>query len=182
MIMTLLRTTCLSAIAAAALMTAAPTGALANIEAGSLVCRSGGGVGYVVTSVLNLQCIFTPAGGGPEHHYVGVIHRYGLDVGVTQNVALGWVVFAPTGVIVPGDLAGAYGGVQGNASVGVGVGANALLGGSNNTFALQPVSAEGQLGLNVSAGVTGLDLRSVDGPWGPAPHHHLYRRHHHHKY
>lgn len=174
-----LRTTCLSAIAAALLISAAPTGALANIEAGGLTCHSAGGVGYVVGSVLNLECVFTPSVGGPEHHYVGVIHRFGVDLGVTKDVALGWVVFAPTGVIHPGDLAGNYGGVQGNVSVGIGVGANALLGGSSNTFALQPVSAAGQIGLNVSAGVTGLELRSVDFP-GPAPYHRY--RHRHHKY
>jgi uncharacterized protein DUF992 len=171
MIMTV-RTTYLSAIAAAMLMTAASTGVQANIEAGGLTCHSAGAVGQVVASVLNLDCVFVPAAGGPQHHYVGVIHRYGVDLGVTQNVAMGWVVFAPTGVIHPGDLAGDYGGVHGNASVGVGVGANVLVGGSNNTFALQPVSAEGQVGLNVSAGLTGLELRSV--PVGM--HHH---RHHH---
>jgi hypothetical protein len=160
-------------------MATASTGAQANIEAGGLTCRSAGSVGYVVTSVLNVECKFVPAAGGPEHHYVGVIHRYGVDLGVTKDVALGWVVFAPTGVLEPGDLAGVYGGVQGNASVGVGVGANAMLGGSMNSFALQPVSAEGQLGLNVSAGVTGLELHWVDGPW---PHHHHHRHHYHHKY
>ena len=45
------------------------------------------------------------------------------------------------------------------ATVGVGVGANALVGGSNNTIALQPVSVQGQTGLSVAAGVAGLDLR-----------------------
>jgi hypothetical protein len=173
MIMTL-RTTFLSAAAAALLMAAAPTGAQANVEAGGLTCHSAGGVGFVVGSVLNLDCVFVPSAGGPAHHYAGIIHRYGVDLGVTKDVALGWIVFAPTGVIHPGDLDGAYGGVQGNASVGVGVGANAMLGGSNNTFALQPVSAEGQIGLNVSAGVTGLELHSVDGPHRHHRHHHKY--------
>jgi hypothetical protein len=171
-----LRKTCLSAISAALLIAAAPAGVQANIEAGGLTCHSAGGVGFVVGSTLQLKCVFIPSSGGPEHHYVGIINRYGVDLGVTRDVALGWVVFAPTGVVHPGDLAGSYGGVQGNASVGVGVGANALLGGSNNTFALQPVSAEGQVGLNVSAGVTSMDLRSVDYP---APYHRHWRRHHH---
>jgi hypothetical protein len=157
-----IRTTCLSAIAAAALMATAPTGANANVEVGGLTCRSAGGVGYVVGSTLNFQCVFQPSTGGPAHHYLGVIRRIGVDLGVTQNVSLGWAVFAPTGVIHPGDLAGNYGGVQGNASVGIGVGANALVGGSNNSFALQPVSAEAQTGLNVSAGLTDLELRPAD--------------------
>ncbi len=157
-----LRTTCLSAVATAMLIANVPTGAKAAVEVGGLTCRSAGGVGYVVGATLNFDCVFVPSGGGPPHHYVGVIRRIGVDLGVTQNVSMGWVVFAPTGVIHPGDLAGSYGGVQGNASVGVGLGANALVGGSNNTFALQPVSAQAQAGLNVSAGLTDLELRSAD--------------------
>ena len=172
-----LRTTCLSAIAAAALMATAPTGAKANVEAGGLTCRSAGGVGYVIGATLNFQCVFVPSGGGPAHHYLGVVRRIGVDLGVTQNVSLGWVVFAPTGVIHPGDLSGNYGGVQGNASVGLGVGANALVGGSNNTFALQPVSAEAQTGLNVSAGLADLELRPAVVP-GPAPRHSRHRHRH----
>src|SRR5262249_33555269 len=125
------RTTCLSAIAAAVLMATAPT-AQANVEVGGLTCRSDGGGGCVGGATLNFQCVFVPAGGGPAHRYLGVVRRIGVDLGVTQNVSLGWAVFAPTGVIRPGDLAGNYGGVQGNASIGVGVGANALVGGSNN--------------------------------------------------
>ena len=156
-----IRTTCLSAIAAAALMATAPTGAKANIEVGGLTCRSPGGVGYVIGSTLNFQCVFVPSGGGPAHHYLGVVRRIGVDLGVTQNVSLGWVVFAPTGVIHPGDLAGNYGGVQGNASIGIGGGANALVGGSNRTIELQPISLQGQAGLNVAAGVAGIDLRWV---------------------
>src|SRR5258708_5427222 len=171
-----LRTPGLSAIAAAALMAPAPTGAKANVEVGGLTCRSAGGGGYVVGATLNFQCGFVPSGGGPAHHYLGVIRRIGGDLGVTQNVSLGWGVFAPTGVLHPGDLAGNYGGVQGNASVGIGVGANALVGGSNNTFALQPVSAEAQAGLNVSAGLTDLELRSADV--GPAPRHPRHRHKH----
>jgi hypothetical protein len=159
-------------------MATVPTGANANVEVGGLTCRSPGGVGYVIGSTLNFQCVFVPSGGGPAHHYLGVVRRIGVDLGVTQNVSLGWVVFAPTGVIHPGDLAGNYGGVGGNASVGVGVGANALVGGSNNTFALQPVSAQAQAGLNVSAGLADLELRPAVGP-APAPRHSRHRHHRH---
>ena len=167
-----LRTTCLSVIATAMLIATTSSGAQAAVEAGGLTCRSTGAVGYVVGAVLNFDCVFAPSGGGPAHRYVGVVRRIGVDLGTTQGVSLGWIVFAPTGSIHPGDLAGNYGGVQGNASVGVGVGANALVGGSNNTFALQPVSAQAQTGLNVSAGLTGLELRSVDGPAPRRARHH----------
>src|ERR1700678_3963962 len=103
-----LRTTCLSACAAAMLMATAPSGAQANVEAGGLTCRSAGGVGYVVGAVLNFSCVFVPSGGRPVHRYVGVVDRVGLDLGWTQGVSMGWVVFAPTGYIQPGDLAGNY--------------------------------------------------------------------------
>src|SRR5260370_41884823 len=145
-----LRTTCLSAIAAAALMATATTGAKANVEVGGFTCRRVGGVGYVIGATLNFECVFVPSGGGPAHHYLGVGRRIGVDLGVTQNVSLGWVVFAPTGVIHPGDLAGNYGGVQGNASVGIGGGANALVGGSNNTLPGQPIGSQAPAGLNAS--------------------------------
>src|SRR5260370_18229924 len=169
-----LRTTCLSAFAAALLMATAPTGAKASVEVGCLSWRGAGAVGYVVGAVLNFNCVFVPSAGGPGHRYVGVIRRIGVDLGFSQGVSMGWVVFAPTGVIHPGDLAGNYGGVQGNASIGVGVGANALVGGSNNTFALQPVSAQAQAGLNVSAGLADLGLRPAGAP-GPPPRHSPHR-------
>jgi hypothetical protein len=172
-----LRATCFSAVTAALLMATASTGAKANVEVGGLSCRSLGGVSYIVGATMSFQCVFVPSYGGPVHRYVGVIRRVGVDLGWTNGVSLGWTVFAPTGVIHPGDLAGSYGGVQGSASIGVGVGANAMVGGSNNTFALQPVSAQAQGGLNVAAGFTGLELRSDYGYGGYFHHHHV--RHHH---
>ena len=176
-----LRTTCLSAFAVAMLMATAPTGAQASVEVGGLSCRSGGGVSYVVGATMSFDCVFVPSTGGPVHRYVGVIRRIGLDLGWTTGVSMGWTVFAPTGVIHQGDLAGNYGGVQGSATFGVGVGANALVGGANNTFALQPVSAQAQSGLSVSGGLAGLELRSAYGyapgyGRGYAPRH---GRHHH---
>jgi hypothetical protein len=155
-----LRVPCLSAFAAAVLMAAAvPTGAQANIEVGGLSCRSPGAIGFGVGAVLNFDCVFVPSAGGRAHRYFATVRRVGLDLGYTQNVSMGWAVFAPTAIIHPGDLAGSYGGVQAGATVGLGVGANAMVGGSNNSFALQPVSTQGQSGLNVSAGFAGLELR-----------------------
>ena len=43
----------------------------------------------------------------------------------------------------PGELAGEYVGVTGDIGLGVGAGANVLLGGSARTFALQPLSLQG---------------------------------------
>ena len=41
-------------------------------------------------------------------------------------------------------------GVGANASVGAGAGANILVGGSGNAFSLQPISVEGQIGINIA--------------------------------
>jgi hypothetical protein len=173
-----LRTTYLSAFAAAMLMAAAPTGAKASVEVGGLSCASAGGVSYVIGATLSFNCVFVPSGGGPAHRYVGVIRRIGVDLGWTSGISMGWTVFAPTGVIHPGDLAGSYGGVQGSAAIGVGGGANAMVGGSNNTFALQPVSAQAQSGLSVSGGLAGMELRSAYG-YAPGYVHHMRHRHRH---
>jgi hypothetical protein len=147
------------ALAAAAVMTAVlPNNAQAWVQAGHLDCRSAGGATFIVGAVVNFRCMFFPAYGGRPHRYYARISRLGIDVGYNTGVGLGWSVFAPTIYIGPGDLAGNYGGVQANASLGVGAGANALVGGSINTFALQPFSGQGQGGVNVSAGIAALTL------------------------
>jgi hypothetical protein len=179
-----LRSASLSAVAAAMLAAAVPNGAQAAVEAGGLNCRSPGGVGFILGAVLNFDCIFSPTSGGPPQHYVATVRRVGVDLGFTQGVTMGWVVFAPTGILHPGDLAGNYGGVDASATFGVGVGANALVGGSNNSIALQPLSAQTQTGLNVAAGFTGLELRTALA-YEPAPlrhygYHHVHQHHHHH--
>ncbi len=52
-------------------------------------------------------------------------------------------------------------GVSGQASVGLGLGANVLLGGSNDQIALQPASIEGVQGLNVAAGFGEMTLTAA---------------------
>jgi hypothetical protein len=149
---------CLLATAAFA-ASAVSTGAQGSLRAGVLECYGRGGMTFVVGSVHEFDCTFRPDGGfpGPES-YRGVVRRVGLDLGFTDSVSVGWVVLAPTNRIGRGELAGTYVGAAANASVGVGVGGNALVGGSNNTFALQPVSLQGQTGLNVAAGIAQLEL------------------------
>ena len=71
-----------------------------------------------------------------------------------------WVVYAPT-TRPAGALAGSYTGASAEASVVAGVGANVLIGGSNRTVELQPVSLQGQTGLNLAAGVAEIELRWV---------------------
>ena len=89
------------------------------------------------------------------------MNTVGLDIGITAGGALGWAVFAPTQGPPPGGLAGVYVGASGEVSLGIGGGANVLIGGSNRTIALQPVSVEGELGVNLALGVSGLSLNWV---------------------
>jgi hypothetical protein len=95
----------------------------------------------------------------PDDRYVATIRKVGLDIGITQETALAWGVFAPVDRLGPGDLSGTYVGAQGSASIGVGLGGNVLVGGSNNSIALQPLSVQGQVGLNIAAGLESLELR-----------------------
>jgi hypothetical protein len=111
-----------------------------------------------VGSVTNLGCVLTGTG-RPDQPYVATIRKVGIDLGITEQTALSWAVFVPVNYSGPGDLSGNYAGAQGSASVGVGVGANVLVGGSQNAFSLQPLSLQGSVGLNVAAGLQSLELR-----------------------
>lgn len=148
----------LVAIAITAIATTSFVSAQSRVKTGVLECRGGPSVGLVVGSTTTMSCVYR-GDDRFEDRYVGTIRKVGLDIGITQETGLAWAVFAPTGRIGPGDLSGNYGGVQGSAAVGVGLGANALVGGSNNSVALQPLSLQGQVGFSVQAGLEGLELR-----------------------
>ena len=144
----------------AAALTASVAGARAQerVQVGVLECRGGASIGFIVGSVTNLGCVLR-IDGMPEDRYVATIRKVGVDLGITQETALAWGVFAPTRRLGPGDLSGNYAGAQGSATIGVGAGGNALIGGSNNSIALQPLSLQGQVGLSVAAGLESLELR-----------------------
>jgi hypothetical protein len=135
-----------------------PALAQANVQVGTLTCNVAGGWGFVFGSSKAIRCTFARAGGPPEH-YTGSINKFGVDIGYTQGGVLVWGVFAPSGSLAPGALSGNYVGATGSATVGDGAGANVLVGGSNRTISLQPVSIEGNTGLNVAAGVASMSLR-----------------------
>jgi hypothetical protein len=135
-----------------------PAAAQGNVQIGTLTCNVSGGWGFVFGSSKAVRCTFARAGGGPEH-YAGSINKFGVDIGYTQGGVLVWGVFAPSGGLAPGALSGNYVGASGSATVGVGAGANVLVGGSNRTISLQPVSIEGNTGLNVAAGIGSISLR-----------------------
>src|SRR4030081_2029072 len=155
----------------------ASANALPPARAGILQCQGGQNVGFVVGSVTSLECVFQSEGRRPEP-YIATVRRYGVDLGFTDQTRFSWAVNAPAGRVARGDLAGNYGGVGDNASVGVGFGGNFLVGGPQNSYALQPISVQGQTGLNVAAGIADIELQPFrPGPGGSRRHVHRHRRH-----
>ena len=126
---------------------------------GTLTCNLSPGIGLIIGSRQTMGCRFQPDRGPPQD-YEGVTTTFGLDIGITAGGVLVWGVLLSTEAY-PGALSGSYVGATGEASLGIGVGANLMIGGSNRTVALQPLSVEGQIGINVALGVTGMELRYV---------------------
>ncbi|MGL5114358.1 MAG: DUF992 domain-containing protein [Beijerinckiaceae bacterium] len=131
-----------------------------TVKVGTLRCNVSAGLGLVVTSSRDMNCVFRPSN-GPREAYRGTIRRFGLDIGATSKGVLVWGVVAATRRPVKGALAGDYVGAAAEATAGVGLGVNALVGGSDRAYSLQPISVEGQLGLNLAAGVAQMTLVNV---------------------
>jgi hypothetical protein len=146
----------LTSLAVAA--TFAPAHAQSRMQAGILECVGGPSGSYIVGSVRQLSCVFRPQSGRPST-YVAVLQRAGVDVGFTSASGVNFAVLAPAGRVRRGALVGSYGGLSAGAAVGVGARGNWLVGGPQNAIALQPLSVEGQTGLNAAAGFAGLELR-----------------------
>jgi hypothetical protein len=127
-----------------------------RVQVGSLECSLSSSVGLIVGSQRNVACNFKPEGGPPEA-YTGTLTRIGLDIGVTGGGAIIWTVFTGTNRYA-GMLTGTYVGASAEASIAAGLGANVLVGGSDRSVALQPLSIQGQVGLNIAAGVSSLEL------------------------
>jgi hypothetical protein len=155
----------LSGVAAAALCSAlaAIPGAQAarhggdGVRVGVLTCQVEGGAGFVFGSSKDLRCHFESAGGKGER-YVGAINKYGIDIGVTGPATMTWAVLAPTADVSRGALAGNYVGATAEATAGVGGAAHLLVGGSDETISLQPLSVQGQTGLNAALTISELVL------------------------
>ena len=149
------------AVATAALMLAvASTDPVAaqRIRAGLLTCDVSAGMGFIIGSDKRLSCSYAPDGPGRQEIYVGTFKTFGLDIGATAGGVMVWGVFTDS-ERGPGFLSGDYVGATAEATVAAGLGANVLVGGSNRTIALQPLSVSGQTGLNLAVGIGDLSLR-----------------------
>jgi len=142
---------------AAATALASLTPAAAQSRIGTLSCDTSGGVGFIITSQQRLDCTYEGIDGRIEGYY-GTISKVGIDLGVTAQGVLIWQVFAPSTDFGPWSLAGDYVGASASATAGIGASANALVGGFNRSFSLQPLSVGAQTGLNVALGVANMTL------------------------
>jgi hypothetical protein len=128
-----------------------------TVKTGYLTCHEAAGWGFIIGSSHSIRCTYTSNKHRTEY-YSGSISKFGADIGYLQSAVILWAVAAPTTDLGTGALAGNYGGAQASLALGVGGGANVLLGGFHKSIALQPVSVEGQNGLNVAAGIAGMSL------------------------
>jgi len=148
-----------AALVAAAVMVLASSGTAmaATAQAGTLTCKGGAGVGLILGSKKHYDCVFKPVK-GPSETYEGSVTKLGLDLGFTSKVTIVWAVFSSSD-LGPKALVGDYVGANADASIGVGVGTKILVGGSKHTVSLQPLTVQGQTGLNIAVGVADLALR-----------------------
>ena len=134
-----------------------------GVKIGYLTCDIGGGVGYVLGSAKEIDCVFHSSSlGALSDHYSGAVRKFGVDLGFTTRSRLVWAVFAPTAGYHRGSLSGLYQGATAEATIGAGVGANILFGGTSGSIHLQTVSVTGQLGLNIAASGTSMTLNSLN--------------------
>jgi Protein of unknown function (DUF992) len=152
------RAMALAGAALAMLAVSSQAQAQARVEVGVLSCTARGGTGFIIGSTKHFRCRFHRP--GRDEYYTGTISKFGIDIGTTKVTTISWAVLAPTSRLPPRSLSGNYGGVGAEATVGVGVGANALIGGSQRNIILQPVSVQAQTGLNIAVGVESLQLRA----------------------
>ena len=150
-----------ASLAAALAMTTLPTApalAQGNAQVGTLTCDVSAGVGMILMQKQTMVCQFAPANGGPPETYLGHIDEFGVALGEVSQGRLVWGVLAPSSGVSRGALSGTYTGIGAQASVGAGLGANVLVGGTGRAFSLQPVSLQSQTGLNIAGGVTTVTL------------------------
>jgi hypothetical protein len=147
----------------AACASAPPAGGPATgtgVQAGRLACDISSGVGMIVVERQTLNCNFVRTDGLVER-YRGTVNQYGVALGATSQGYLSWTVISATRDLPRGILAGTYTGVGADASAGLGVGANILVGGGDSSLSLQPLSVQGQTGINIAGGVTAMTLELV---------------------
>ncbi|KQV83664.1 DUF992 domain-containing protein [Rhizobium sp. Root1220] len=130
-----------------------------HVEVGTLDCDVAAGVGVIIGTQQEARCTFTPSASGHVERYTARINEFGIDIGEVKATKLAWLVYAPTSRD-KAALSGTYSGVTADVAVGIGLGANVLIGGLNGTISLQPISVKAEEGVNIAVGVTSLTLQA----------------------
>jgi Protein of unknown function (DUF992) len=153
----------LAALAAALIVSPIATrpSSAGGVAAGFLKCDVAGNVSFVFGSSRDLTCVYDPGAGGAPQHYTGTIKTFGVDIGYQSSGVMIWSVVAPTNNLGAGALAGDYAGATATVAAGLGVGANALVGGYQDSVALQPLSVQGVTGINVAGGIGSISLQAA---------------------
>jgi hypothetical protein len=134
------------------------TARAATVTTGYLSCNQAAGWGYIIGGSYKLRCTYSTKDGHRTEYYNGKISNFGADIGYLKSAVVLWAVASGTKDLKPGALSGSYGGVQGSIALGMGGGVNVLVGGFEKSITLQPISVEGQKGLNVAAGIGAMTL------------------------
>lgn len=131
-------------------------GAFADAELGVLICKSvpDSRVNLVIRSTVDIKCTLQYAGGAIEHYKGETGIAIGLDLSFKGDEEFAFTVIAAS-AIAPGNhpLSGKYIGGKASASAGFGIGAAALVGGSNDGFGLNPVSLDTNRGVGIAGGI-----------------------------
>ena len=135
--------------------------AKSGVKAGVLKCQVESGWGFVFGSTRDIQCLYTPEAGTRADRYKGTIKDFGINIGYLESGVMIWIVVAPTNDVGAGALAGSYGGVSAEVAVLFGLGAKILVGGFEDSIALQPVSIQGSVGMNIALGIASLELKAA---------------------
>lgn len=129
---------------------------------GGLTCSriEGSGFNIVIYSKADVRCIFKGSA-GTEQWYVGNTGvAFGVDLKWKKSETIALGVLSSTMKFEPeGDfLSGYYAGAKADAALGVGAGVAILLGGSEDTVALQP-AVTGGTGVGIAAGLGYLEIK-----------------------
>ncbi|MGR3503422.1 DUF992 domain-containing protein [Pseudaestuariivita sp.] len=128
------------------------------VRLGKLECTVAGGFGLLLGSSKKADCRFI-AEDGTERFYDGKLKKLGVDVGISDESFMSWVVYSPKDSAVSDDpITGEFVGFSADAALGIGLGANALIGSTQKNVGLQPLRIEGKKGLNLAVGMTSLEL------------------------
>jgi len=135
-----------------------------GIKVGILHCKKvpGKGINLLIHSVSVVDCeLISPEGRERYRGEAGV--GLGIDLDWTEDRTISYTVFAGAKDVQVGAhaLVGKYYGARGSATVGVGVGAQVLVGGGSKNISLQPLAVETATGLGVAGGLGYLYLEAA---------------------